>query len=82
MWRLSSAMRNLLHNSVHPPEMEINPLKMVCSCPCGGVRKTTMHTMSHSGMHLSMYNYMYQVTSTVFSRECYNNDNSLISVSK
>ena len=26
-------------NSIHPPEMEINPLKMVRGCPCGGVIK-------------------------------------------
>ena len=26
-------------NSIHPPEMEINPLKRVCGCPCGGVIK-------------------------------------------
>ena len=26
-----------LHNSIHPPEMEIYPLKMVCGCPCGRV---------------------------------------------
>ena len=26
-----------LHGSVHPPEREINPLKMTRGCPCGGV---------------------------------------------
>ena len=28
-----------VHNSIHPPEMEINPLKTVCGCPCDGVIK-------------------------------------------
>ena len=28
MWWLSSAMINYLHNSIHPPEMEINPPEM------------------------------------------------------
>ena len=26
-----------LHGSGHPPVREINPLKMACGCPCGGV---------------------------------------------
>ena len=32
MWGLSSAMINVLHNSIHPPEMEINPPKTACGC--------------------------------------------------
>ena len=30
IWRWSSARLHSLHNSIHPPEMEINPLKMAC----------------------------------------------------
>ena len=32
---LSSAMISSLRNSVHPPKMEINALKMAWGCPCG-----------------------------------------------
>ena len=31
-------VRSSLHNSIHPPEMAINPLKITCGCPCGRVR--------------------------------------------
>ena len=37
MWALSSAMKSSMHNSVHPPEPEINPSKAACGCPCGRV---------------------------------------------
>ena len=33
MWALSSAMMSSLHNSIHPPVMEINPPKTACGCP-------------------------------------------------
>ena len=29
-----------LHKSIHPPEMEIDPPKMACGCPCGRVVRT------------------------------------------
>ena len=37
-------MISSLRNRLHPPEMEINPLNMVCSCPCGVVIKKRGHT--------------------------------------
>ena len=40
----SSAKINSLHNSIHPREREINPLKMVCGCPCGRVLGENGHT--------------------------------------
>ena len=30
-----------LYTSIHPPEVEINPLKMACGCPWGGVIKNS-----------------------------------------
>ena len=39
-------MRNALHNSIHPPDMEINPPKTVCGYRCGVVVKTD-HTDSN-----------------------------------
>ena len=35
----SSAMISSLHNSIHPPDMEINPPKMACGCLGGRVIK-------------------------------------------
>ena len=37
MRRLFSDMIKSLHISIHHPEMEINPPKMACGCPCAGV---------------------------------------------
>ena len=61
MWELSPAMIHSLYNSIHPPEMEINPLKTACGFPCDGVMKKEnkhgQHTLLASyRMHLSMYN--------------------------
>ena len=39
MWGHSSATISSLHNSIHPPEIEINHLKTTCGCPCVGVIK-------------------------------------------
>ena len=39
MQGLSSVLISSSHNSVHSPEMEVNPLKVACSCPCDGVIK-------------------------------------------
>ena len=44
---ISSAMIGSSHNSVHPPEMERNPLKMAHSCPCGGVKKQSCMQSFH-----------------------------------
>lgn len=39
---IASVMISSLYNtrSVNPPEVEINPPKMVCGCSCGRVTKT------------------------------------------
>ena len=37
MCRTSWAMLSSPHNSIHYPEMEINPPKTACSCRCSGV---------------------------------------------
>ena len=38
MWGLSSHLiSSLQNNNIHPPEMEVNPPKMECGCPCGRV---------------------------------------------
>ena len=37
-----SGMISSLHINVQPPELEINPPKMVCGCLWGGVIKTTV----------------------------------------
>ena len=47
-WGLFSAMIGSLHNSIHPLEMQIHPLKTVCSCPCGRVIKPVTHTVLSS----------------------------------
>ena len=48
------------------PEMEINPLKMVCGYPCGRVNKqkskVTHPILSPNEMHFSMYNCTYCAT--------------------
>ena len=58
MQGLSSVTIKSLHNSIHPPEMEINSLKMVCGC----LKMVTHAIFSSYGMHLSVYNCMYWVT--------------------
>ena len=37
MWGLSSATICPLHNCIHPPGMELSPLKTACGGPCGRV---------------------------------------------
>ena len=37
-----------VQNSIHTPEMETNPLKTACSCPCGRVMKTVTRTILSS----------------------------------
>ena len=37
MWGLSWAMISTLDNGMHPPEVDVNPLKMMCGCSCGRV---------------------------------------------
>ena len=48
MRRLSLAMTGSLHNSIHPPEMNINPSKTVCGCPSGWVRERSLTQSFHS----------------------------------
>ena len=62
IWELSSVIISFLHNSIQPPEMEMNPPKMAFGCPCGGcpcggvIKKwSCMHAvLSPYGMHLPM----------------------------
>ena len=44
MWGLSSAIISSLHNSIHHPEMEMNPPEMACGCPHGIVIIKNGHT--------------------------------------
>ena len=55
MLELSSAMIiSSLHNSSHPPEIEINPPKTACGYLCGGVTPTKhTHTHTHTHTHSS-----------------------------
>lgn len=47
MWGLSSAIISSLRNSIHHPEMEMNPPEMACGCPHGIVIiKKWSHTQS------------------------------------
>ena len=44
MWGLSSAITSSLHDSIHPPEMEINPPNTAYGCPLGRIiEKTKSH---------------------------------------
>ena len=53
-WGLSSAMIiSSLNNSIHPLKIEINPLKMVCGCPCGGAIQKQSHVQSSHPMECS-----------------------------
>ena len=45
---LFSAIISSLQNDIHTPEMETNPLKTACSCPCGRVMKTVTSTILSS----------------------------------
>ena len=47
-WGLSSATISSLHDPFHPPEMEINPWKMVCDCPCDGTNKEILKMATHT----------------------------------
>ena len=51
MWALSSAMICSLHNGIHLPETEINPLKMLCGCLCGGATKTSLKYPNMQSSH-------------------------------
>ena len=65
---------SLLH-SIHPADMEINSLKIVCGCPCGSIIqkvKKQPHTHTHThysacAMHLSQYSCIYWVIPRAFS---------------
>ena len=77
MLGLSSARINSLHNSIHPPEMERIPPKVVCGCPCVGVVKAkVIHAVVlPDGIWLSMYSCISGDPQNVRLRECYNNNN-------
>ena len=71
-WGVSSVMIiSSLHNRIHPLEMVINPLKMVCGCPHGEtIKKAVTHAiLSPYGMYLSINHCMhiYQLNPRVFS---------------
>ena len=36
-WGLCSALIISMHNNIHPPEIEVDPLKTAFGCPCGGI---------------------------------------------
>ena len=48
-----------LCNSIHPPEMEINPLKTACGCQCGKTK--TKKTSSHTCNPLTLENALHRV---------------------
>ena len=54
-----------------PPKTSINPPKTACGCPCDGkticLKEVTHALISPRGMHLSVYDFIYQVTPRVFS---------------
>ena len=52
---LSSAIIGFLHNSIHPPEMEVNPPKTECGCPCDNIIKTKLK-YDHTGIPLTLWN--------------------------
>ena len=58
------------HNSIHPPEVEPHPARAGNGCLYNGLMKQRQHTqcLHPEGMHLSMYNCIYRVTPSVFSR--------------
>ena len=75
MWGQSLSMISSLRNIINPPKKEINPPWTACGCPCpcGGVsnkKQNKTKTFTHISPHrlqLSVYNYTYRVTPTVFS---------------
>ena len=48
-------MRSLL-NSIHSPEMKINPPKTVSGCPCGEVIKRNVQKPCHTRSALTLWN--------------------------
>ena len=59
MWGISSALISSLHNSIHPPQMEMNPPKAACvCCPGDGVTKRGGHPCNPSSHPMeSIYQY-------------------------
>ena len=55
---LCSAMTGSLHNSIHLPEMEINPPRMACGCPCGDAIKhhtPSSHTLWNACVSVQLH---------------------------
>ena len=76
MWGLSSAIISSLHNSIHHPEMEMNPPEMACGCPHDIVIIKNGHTHNP----LTQWNVFVSVQLRIYiyilgeysARECYN----------
>ena len=45
-----------IHNSIHPPEMEIIPPNTACGCPCGRIQNKTNKQSSHTHNPLTLWN--------------------------
>ena len=60
LWGLSSAMISSLHNSLYPPEMDKNPLMMVCGGTCGGLLKDD-HTCNRLILQHAFVNVLWHV---------------------
>ena len=74
-WGLSSATINSLHDSVHPPDTEINPPKTACARVTTITKNTTSHTCRPQTLWNAFVNvqlyiiyiYIYQMTTRVFN---------------
>ena len=78
MCGLFSAVISCLRDSIHPPEMEIDPQKTACGSPImwggGGEQKQKRsHTLPSHPMECiwSVHNRIYRVSPGVFSMGCY-----------
>ena len=77
--RLSSVMLSSLYSSIHLPEVERNPPKMMCGCPFGTVvinSHAHIQIFSPSAMHLSVYSRIYRWPLEYSAEKYYNNKNS------
>ena len=83
MYTLYSYVRNIFSHDVflalhiHAPNIDRNPPKMACGCPCGGaifIFFFSLHVVTHAivspyGVHLPMYNFVYGVTIRAYQLE-------------
>lgn len=84
-WGLLTAIAGSVDNSIHSPEVDISPPKMVCGWPCDGVTKS-----SHAGVHPPMECFYQCAVVNVqlyiagdpqcSACECYNNNSSVSAV--